>query len=253
MIDKLYGPMQPLVQQFLKEAKKAGIDLLVTDGYRSNAEQDALYAQGRTKPGKIVTNARGGQSFHNYGLAIDVVDRVRGYNGTDWKKLGEIARSIGLEHGVIPGTKYGDGSFFDAPHFQFTRGLSIADVAAGKRPEPITPMPLPEKPQPNNEEDDMLHLKLKENLTLHPVPQYKGSKVTWYKWYVMKHNDKDPKEVVYEVAKSDLFNTLMLFDFEVGKKIEPGYIRGLTGYAESYKWDVNSFIEKYPTWFTREQ
>mgnify|MGYP002477972077 CR=1 FL=1 len=40
---------------------------------RTDAEQDALYAIGRTKPGKVVTNARGGESLHNYGLAIDIV------------------------------------------------------------------------------------------------------------------------------------------------------------------------------------
>lgn len=43
----------------------------VTQGTRTIAEQDALYAQGRTKKGKIVTNAKGGSSFHNYGLALD--------------------------------------------------------------------------------------------------------------------------------------------------------------------------------------
>ncbi len=43
----------------------------IVQGLRTIAEQDALYAQGRTKPGKIVTNARGGSSYHNYGVAID--------------------------------------------------------------------------------------------------------------------------------------------------------------------------------------
>ena len=44
-----------------------------THTLRTFAEQDALYAQGRTKAGSIVTKARGGQSYHNYGLAIDIV------------------------------------------------------------------------------------------------------------------------------------------------------------------------------------
>src|ERR1043165_556102 len=42
-----------------------------TQTLRTFEEQNALYAQGRTKPGQIVTNAKGGQSYHNYGLAID--------------------------------------------------------------------------------------------------------------------------------------------------------------------------------------
>lgn len=45
--------------------------VMITQGLRTFAEQDALYAQGRTKPGKKVTNAKGGQSVHNYGFAID--------------------------------------------------------------------------------------------------------------------------------------------------------------------------------------
>jgi peptidoglycan L-alanyl-D-glutamate endopeptidase CwlK len=44
----------------------------ITQGLRSVEEQNELYAQGRTKAGKKVTNAKGGQSIHNYGLAVDI-------------------------------------------------------------------------------------------------------------------------------------------------------------------------------------
>lgn len=47
------------------------VKIRIVQGLRTKAEQDALYAQGRTKPGSIVTNAKWGQSFHSYGLAID--------------------------------------------------------------------------------------------------------------------------------------------------------------------------------------
>lgn len=43
----------------------------IVQGFRSIEYQNELYAQGRTKPGQIVTKAVGGKSFHNYGLAID--------------------------------------------------------------------------------------------------------------------------------------------------------------------------------------
>lgn len=43
----------------------------IVQGFRTFAEQAALYAQGRTKPGNRVTEAKAGQSYHNYGLAID--------------------------------------------------------------------------------------------------------------------------------------------------------------------------------------
>lgn len=47
------------------------IRVRVVQGLRTIEEQNELYAQGRTKPGKIITKARGGKSFHNWGLAID--------------------------------------------------------------------------------------------------------------------------------------------------------------------------------------
>jgi peptidoglycan LD-endopeptidase CwlK len=59
----------------------AGTFLLVVSGLRTAAQQDALYAQGRTTPGHIVTNAKAGQSMHNYGLAVDVVPYLSGSTG----------------------------------------------------------------------------------------------------------------------------------------------------------------------------
>lgn len=80
-----------------------GIDLLVTCTARSNAEQAALYAQGRTQPGPIVTHAQAGQSAHNYGLAMDCYPMHNGkpdLAGTfaeGWKVYGEEAEKAGLE------------------------------------------------------------------------------------------------------------------------------------------------------------
>ena len=107
---------------------------------RTFAEQDALFAQGRTKPGSIVTNARGGSSYHNYGLAIDIVLLVdKDKNGTfetaswdlktdfdgdgksDWQEIVAIFKRYGYEWG-------GDWKFVDAPHFQKTLGKSIAEL-----------------------------------------------------------------------------------------------------------------------------
>jgi peptidoglycan L-alanyl-D-glutamate endopeptidase CwlK len=57
--------VRQMAEKHIELCKEQKIDLLVYCTYRSNEEQDELYAQGRTKPGKIVTNARGGQSQHN--------------------------------------------------------------------------------------------------------------------------------------------------------------------------------------------
>lgn len=63
---------------------KHGIKLRVAQATRTIAQQNALYAQGRTAPGRIVTNAKGGESYHNYGLAIDVIEIKNGK--TNWKE-----------------------------------------------------------------------------------------------------------------------------------------------------------------------
>ena len=108
---------------------QAGIAVLVTQGLRTWKEQDALYAIGRTKPpqGKIVTKARGGYSYHNFGLAFDIVvlDAVGKADwNTDhpsWKRAAELGKSVGLEWG-------GDWKTFkDVPHFQYIGELTTAE------------------------------------------------------------------------------------------------------------------------------
>ena len=69
----LHLHVRSLAEALLARSAAAGIPLTVTFTYRSPATQAALYAQGRTTPGRVVTNARAGESFHNYGLAFDVV------------------------------------------------------------------------------------------------------------------------------------------------------------------------------------
>lgn len=99
---------------FVSECNNAfGINLRVTQGLRTFGEQDALYAQGRTTPEKIVTNAKGGQSYHNYGLAIDLA--VLTDSGIDWSfdmsRLVPIATKYNLEWG-------GTFPVPDHPHFE---------------------------------------------------------------------------------------------------------------------------------------
>ena len=93
-----------------------GLKIRITQGYRSKAEQDALYAQGRTKPGNKVTNARGGYSMHNWGVAFDFCrnDGRKPYDDSDgfFTKVGKIGESIGLEWGGSW------KSIVDKPHFQ---------------------------------------------------------------------------------------------------------------------------------------
>jgi peptidoglycan LD-endopeptidase CwlK len=117
-----------LVHDFLNEVQLRGIDMLVTCTLRSDDEQAALYAQGRSAPGPIVTDAPAGESAHNHGLAIDVVPMVNGkpdWNGSDsvWEQLGMIGQSCGLEWAGEPGFP-----FPEKPHFQMPNWRTIAGI-----------------------------------------------------------------------------------------------------------------------------
>jgi uncharacterized protein YcbK (DUF882 family) len=109
------------VRATANDLKAQGINVRVTDGFRSVEEQNKLYAQGRTAPGKIVTKAKGGSSNHNYGLAVDLVPIVNGkadykVSNDTWNKIGAAGKKNGLEWG-------GDfKSIVDKPHFQLTGG-----------------------------------------------------------------------------------------------------------------------------------
>lgn len=124
----------PIVQEkantLIKLCKAQDIDVLVTSTYRSIEEQNEIYAQGRTKPGAIVTNAKGGQSFHNHRVAFDVVPLVAGKAVWDnkelWEKIGKIGEAVGLEWGGRW------KSFVDKSHFQFTQGYTFDDFNNGR-------------------------------------------------------------------------------------------------------------------------
>lgn len=139
---KNMGLVHPVVKEtileVIKRAYKEGINVQISSGYRSNAEQQRLYNQGRTTPGKIVTNARPGQSMHNYGLAVDYF--LTNKDGTkalwtvnaDWRRVAAIAKSLGFEWG-------GDWrGFVDYPHLQMTGGLTLSQLQAGRRPNLVS-------------------------------------------------------------------------------------------------------------------
>ena len=141
--DKKLSGVHPVVadkaRKLVRAAYSEGIHIIITQGLRTIEEQNRLYAQGRTKPGRIVTNARGGYSYHNFGLAFDfcVCDVIRGKLVPNWNldqrwfRVGQLGRSLGLEWG-------GDWkSFKDYPHFQYTFGLSLAQLRAGKKPPAV--------------------------------------------------------------------------------------------------------------------
>lgn len=161
------GEVHPVVKEstieMIRRAYALNINVQISAGLRTNAQQNALYAQGRTKPGNIVTNARAGYSNHNFGLAVDyflvshdgtvgIWDISRDMNASgvaDWIEVSRIAKSLGFSWG-------GDWkSFRDYPHIEMTGGLSTAQLRAGRRPNLVskvknpTPVVVKTKPAPN--------------------------------------------------------------------------------------------------------
>jgi len=129
-LSKLHPIISVRGHSMLELCAHDGLAVLVTQGLRTWEEQDKLYAQGRTAPGPIVTKAKGGQSYHNFGLAFDIVvlDALRkadwDTNHAGWARAAELGKSAGLEWG-------GDcKGFKDLPHFQYAGGLSIAKCKA---------------------------------------------------------------------------------------------------------------------------
>jgi peptidoglycan L-alanyl-D-glutamate endopeptidase CwlK len=114
-IATLLPEVQPMARMLVQKAAANGIDIRVISGLRSYEEQDALYAQGRTAPGSIVTKARGGFSNHNFGIAFDVgVFSGSKYlsESPKYKAVGVLGQELGLEWG-------GNWtSLVDEPHFQ---------------------------------------------------------------------------------------------------------------------------------------
>jgi len=138
--------LHPIVEEkrdeLVARSAEREIDIIITEGFRTIEEQDALYEQGRSTEGNIVTNARGGESYHNYGLAIDFALRTPDgraiwdmeYDGndngeSDWMEVVEIAKDLGFTWG-------GDfRGFNDYPHFEMRFGLSIRELQRGERPD----------------------------------------------------------------------------------------------------------------------
>lgn len=118
--DQILDSLHPSIRVLARELLRRRPELRIVSGYRSMEEQERLYAQGRTAPGEIVTNAKPGRSWHNYALAFDVTPPS--------DAAGREGERLELKWG---------GTFrtFDDPnHFEYHPGLTLEDAAAGKRP-----------------------------------------------------------------------------------------------------------------------
>jgi peptidoglycan LD-endopeptidase CwlK len=114
-IATLLPEVRPLARALVQKTAGVGITIKIISGLRTFEEQDALFAQGRTAPGKIVTQVKGGFSNHNFGIAFDVgVFEGNKYlpESPKYKAVGVLGVELGLEWGGNWKT------FVDTPHYQ---------------------------------------------------------------------------------------------------------------------------------------
>ncbi len=121
-LDALEQNTRALAQNIVATAPKFGMNIKIISTFRTEAEQNRLYAQGRTLPGPVVTNAQAGQSYHNYGLAFDIGNAdgspINGEDGA-LAHIGTYAESIGLVWGE---------SFGDFGHFEYHPNFSWEQI-----------------------------------------------------------------------------------------------------------------------------
>lgn len=122
---RVHPKLADLIRKLSDQLALEGISIRVTQGLRSWEEQAALYAQGRTAPGPEVTKAPPGSSYHNFGLAVDVVPMMP--LGPDWNVGHPVWKriiSVGESLGLVSGSNW--RTFPDFPHFQFTGSLPVS-------------------------------------------------------------------------------------------------------------------------------
>lgn len=125
-IKSLQPKAQKAARVFLKTVRAAGIEARIISGTRTYAEQNTLYRQGRFgNPGPRVTNAKGGRSNHNFGIAWDI-GIFRGGEYLDESPLYKKAAEVGLTADLEWGGNW--KTFPDRPHYQLATGLKLAEV-----------------------------------------------------------------------------------------------------------------------------
>ena len=128
-ISTLRPDLQALAHQHIFTLKQAAVDARISWGGRPASVQAKLYAQGRTAPGQIVTNAQAGTSAHNYGAAYDIaIFGPNGYQGGGdaYTVLGPAAAPPGVDWGNnIPGFPKGDLGHYQLPNWQSLPNLTL--------------------------------------------------------------------------------------------------------------------------------
>jgi len=127
-LKQLHPALAAAVRSTIADLADKGTVVEVVQGLRTFEEQDALYAKGRTAPGQIVTQARGGESNHNFGLAVDLCPFTN--DKPDWNAPMAVWAAIGtaaMAHGLEWGGQW--KKFLDKPHVQLP-SMTVKECAS---------------------------------------------------------------------------------------------------------------------------
>jgi peptidoglycan L-alanyl-D-glutamate endopeptidase CwlK len=138
VFDGLQADFKERVIRWYEECMAEGLKILVYCGYRSNEDQEKLYKQGRSTKGNKVTNARAGQSFHNYGRAIDFVPVRNGESSWDDTASYLKAQRIGKEFGLRPIS-------WELPHLEDSNFKNWRELEASQKPAKTLFSPIVER------------------------------------------------------------------------------------------------------------
>ena len=131
----LHARVQSIFRDWIAEcqiiAKAHGYEYKAISGNRTWEEQAKIYAQGRTAPGKIVTNAKPGYSNHNFGIAVDMGvfkdgKYLDGNNPSEAEMFHRKAATIAEKYGIEWGGSW--KSFKDYPHFEYKTGKALTQL-----------------------------------------------------------------------------------------------------------------------------
>lgn len=129
-LNTLHPKLRDIAIKAYNEAVKAtpfGVHPIITQGYRSFAESNKIYQQGRTTPGEIVSNAKAGQSWHNWGLAVDICLLVNGVRSWKVDANWMIVVNTFKKYGFTWGGDF-SGNFKDYPHLEMKMGHTLSGL-----------------------------------------------------------------------------------------------------------------------------
>jgi peptidoglycan LD-endopeptidase CwlK len=136
-LEDLLPVVKDMAEQLIEACKAAGVDLIIVSTYRDLEAQAEIYAKGRSTPGPIRTNAKPGESLHNWRVAIDFCPLEFGKAAWDdmaaFERVGELAETIGFEW-----AGRWTGRLREEGHIQYRGGLSLAQLENGSVPSAPT-------------------------------------------------------------------------------------------------------------------